>query len=53
MSKNFKKIFYLNLKHKFEKYSCITQAHFDLLRMLISAKQKLGLPSNSGRLVPA
>jgi len=44
MSKNFKKIFYLNLKHKSKK----TQAH-----MLISAKQRLGLPGNSGRLVSA
>ena len=53
MSKNFKKIFYLNLKHKFKKTSCITQAHFDVLRMLISAKRRLGLSSNSGRLVSA
>ena len=48
MSKNFKKNFYLNLKHKF-----ITLAHFDVLRMLISAKWRLGLPTNSGRLVSA
>ena len=27
----------LLLKHKFEKTSCITQAHFDVLRMNISA----------------
>ena len=47
LSKNFKKIFYLNLKHKFKK----TQAHFDVMLMLISAKQRLGLPRNSGRLV--
>ena len=36
MSKNFKKFFYLNLKHKFEKNSWITQPHFDVLRMLIA-----------------
>ena len=53
MSKNFKKIFYLNLKHKFKKNSCFTEAHFDVLHMLISAKRRLGLPSNSGRLVSA
>jgi len=47
------KIFYFNLKHKFKKTSCIAQAHFDVLRMLISAKRRLGLPGNSGRLVSA
>ena len=29
MSKNLKKKLYLNVKHKFKKTSCITQAHFD------------------------
>ena len=51
--KNFKKIFYLNLKHKFKETSCITQAHFDVLRMLISAMRRIGQPSKSGRLMPA
>ena len=32
-----KKTFYLNLKHKFRKASCITRAHFDEVHMLISA----------------
>ena len=45
------KIFYFNLKHKLKKNFFITQAHFGVLRMLISAKRRLGLPSNSGRLV--
>ena len=52
MPKNFKKIFYLNLKHKNKTY-CITYAHLDVLRMLISAKRGLGLPINSRRLVSA
>ena len=33
--------------------SCITQAHFDVLRMLISGQQRLGQPSKSGSLVSA
>ena len=49
-----KKIFYLILKHKFKKPSFITtQAHFDVLRMLITAFLRLSLPSKSGRLVSA
>ena len=36
-----------------KKNSCITQAHFDVLCMLISAKRRLGLPSNYWRLVSA
>ena len=48
-----KQIFYLNLKHKFKQTSCITQAHLDVLRMLIIALLRLGLPSKSGRLVSA
>ena len=45
MKLNLKKIFYLILQHKFKKPSCITQAHFDVLRLLISAKRRLSLPS--------
>ena len=48
-----KNIFYLNLKYKFKKTSCITHAHFDVLRMLIAAWLMLGLTSKSGRLVSA
>ena len=53
MLNNLKKIFYSNLKHKFKKTSCNTQAHFDVLRMLISAQRRLGMSSKSGRRVYA
>ena len=47
-----KKIFYLILKHKKPSFIS-TQAHFDVLRMLITAQRRFGLPSKSGRLVSA
>ena len=49
----FEIFFYLNLIHNLKKTSCIIQAHFVVLCMLISAKRRLGLPRNLGKLVSA
>ena len=48
-----RKIFYLNLNYKFNKISGTTKAHFDVLRMIISALRRFGLLSKFGRLLSA